>query len=140
MGAFGIFILVLSIIYAIYYIAMISMDLRVVNHTGNKGEVEVIAVSPSAHEVEKPVEVNEEDYMRTHSDNQKEEEEVLTADEIANMQTEELYKESQNAKGEMQSIRTNAQAEYSLTEEKDELSAVFEANLENAGEWNNEED
>lgn len=140
MGAFGIFILVVSIIYAIYYIAMISMDLRVVNHTGNKGEVEVIAVSPSAHEVEKPVEVNEEDYMRTHSDNQKEEEEVLTADEIANMQTEELYKESQNAEGEMQSIRTNAQAEYSLTEEKDELSAVFEANLENAGEWNNEED
>lgn len=76
--------------------------------------------------------------MRTHSDNQ--EEEVLTAEEIANMQTEELYKESQNAKGEMQSIRTNAQAEYLLTEEKDELSAVFEANLENAGEWNNEED
>lgn len=138
MGAFGIFILVLSIIYAIYYIAMISMDLRVVNHAGSKGEVEVIAVSPSEHEVEKPVEVNEEDYMRTHSDNQ--EEEVLTAEEIANMQTEELYKESQNAKGEMQSIRTNAQAEYSLTEEKDELSAVFEANLENAGEWNNEED
>lgn len=140
MGAFGIFILVVSIIYAIYYIAMISMDLRVVNHTGNKGEVEVIAVSPSAHEVEKPVEVNEEDYMRTHSDNQKEEEEVFTADEIANMQTEELYKESQNAKDEMQSIRTKAQAEFSLTEEKDELSAVFEANLENAGEWNNEED
>lgn len=137
MGAFGIFILVLSIIYAIYYIAMISMDLRVVNHAGSKSEVEVIAVSPSEHEVEKPVEVNEEDYMRTHSDNQ---EEVLTAEEIANMQTEELYKESQNAKGEMQSIRTNAQAEYSLTEEKDELSAVFEANLENAGEWNNEED
>ena len=117
---------------------MISMDLRVVNHAGSKSEVEVIAVSPSEHEVEKPVEVNEEDYMRTHSDNQ--EEEVLTAEEIANMQTEELYKESQNAKGEMQSIRTNAQAEYSLTEEKDELSAVFEANLENAGEWNNEED
>ena len=139
MGAFGIFILVLSIIYAIYYIAMISMDLRVVNHAGSKSEVEVIAVSPSEHEVEKPVEVNEEDYMRTHSDNQ-EEEEVLTAEEIANMQTEELYKESQNAKGEMQSIRTNAQAEYSLTEEKDELSAVFEANLENAGELNNEED
>lgn len=138
MGAFGIFILVLSIIYAIYYIAMISMDLRVVNHAGSKSEVEVIAVSPSEHEVEKPVEVNEEDYMRTHSDNQ--EEEVLTAEEIANMQTEELYKESQNAKGEMQSIRTNAQTEYSLTEEKDELSAVFEANLENAGEWNNEED
>lgn len=138
MGAFGIFILVLSIIYAIYYIAMISMDLRVVNHAGSKSEVEVIAVSPSEHEVEKPVEVNEEDYMRTHSDNQ--EEEVLTAEEIANMQTEELYKESQNAKGEMQSIRTYAQAEYSLTEEKDELSAVFEANLENAGEWNNEED
>lgn len=138
MGAFGIFILVLSIIYAIYYIAMISMDLRVVNLAGSKSEVEVIAVSPSEHEVEKPVEVNEEDYMRTHSDNQ--EEEVLTAEEIANMQTEELYKESQNAKGEMQSIRTNAQAEYSLTEEKDELSAVFEANLENAGEWNNEED
>lgn len=138
MGAFGIFILVLSIIYAIYYIAMISMDLRVVNHAGSKSEVEVIAVSPSEHEVEKPVEVNEEDYMRTHSDNQ--EEEVLTAEEIANMQTEELYKESQNAKGEMQSIRTNAQAEYSLTEETDELSAVFEANLENAGEWNNEED
>ena len=138
MGAFGIFILVLSIIYAIYYIAMISMDLRVVKHAGSKSEVEVIAVSPSEHEVEKPVEVNEEDYMRTHSDNQ--EEEVLTAEEIANMQTEELYKESQNAKGEMQSIRTNAQAEYSLTEEKDELSAVFEANLENAGEWNNEED
>ncbi len=138
MGAFGIFILVLSIIYAIYYIAMISMDLRVVNHAGSKSEVEVIAVSPSEHEVEKPVEVNEEDYMRTHSDNQ--EEEVLTAEEIANMQTEELYKESQNAKGEMQSIRTNAQAEYLLTEEKDELSAVFEANLENAGEWNNEED
>lgn len=138
MGAFGIFILVLSIIYAIYYIAMISMDLRVVNHAGSKSEVEVIAVSPSEHEVEKPVEVNEEDYMRTHSDNQ--EEEVLTAEEIANMQTEELYKESQNAKGEMQSIRTNAQAEYSLTEEKDELSAVFEANLENAGEWNNEEE
>ena len=138
MGAFGIFILVLSIIYAIYYIAMISMDLRVVNHAGSKSEVEVIAVSPSEHEVEKPVEVNEEDYMRTHSDNQ--EEEVLTAEEIANMQTEELYKESQNAKGEMQSIRTNAHAEYSLTEEKDELSAVFEANLENAGEWNNEED
>ena len=138
MGAFGIFILVLSIIYAIYYIAMISMDLRVVNHASSKSEVEVIAVSPSEHEVEKPVEVNEEDYMRTHSDNQ--EEEVLTAEEIANMQTEELYKESQNAKGEMQSIRTNAQAEYSLTEEKDELSAVFEANLENAGEWNNEED
>lgn len=138
MGAFGIFILVLSIIYAIYYIAMISMDLRGVNHAGSKSEVEVIAVSPSEHEVEKPVEVNEEDYMRTHSDNQ--EEEVLTAEEIANMQTEELYKESQNAKGEMQSIRTNAQAEYSLTEEKDELSAVFEANLENAGEWNNEED
>lgn len=138
MGAFGIFILVLSIIYAIYYIAMISMDLRVVNHAGSKSEVEVIAVSPSEHEVEKPVEVNEEDYMRTHSNNQ--EEEVLTAEEIANMQTEELYKESQNAKGEMQSIRTNAQAEYSLTEEKDELSAVFEANLENAGEWNNEED
>lgn len=138
MGAFGIFILVLSIIYAIYYIAMISMDLRVVNHAGSKSEVEVIAVSPSEHEVEKPVEVNEEDYMRTHSDNQ--EEEVLTAEEIANMQIEELYKESQNAKGEMQSIRTNAQAEYSLTEEKDELSAVFEANLENAGEWNNEED
>lgn len=137
MGAFGIFILVLSIIYAIYYIAMISMDLRVVNHAGSKSDVEVIAVSPSEHEVEKPVEVNEEDYMRTHSDNQ---EEVLTAEEIANMQTEELYKESQNAKGEMQSIRTNAQAEYSLTEEKDELSAVFEANLENAGEWNNEED
>lgn len=139
MGAFGIFILVLFIIYAIYYIAMISMDLRVVNHAGSKSEVEVIAVSPSEHEVEKPVEVNEEDYMRTHSDNQ-EEEEVLTAEEIANMQTEELYKESQNAKGEMQSIRTNAQAEYLLTEEKDELSAVFEANLENAGEWNNEED
>ncbi len=138
MGAFGIFILVLSIIYAIYYIAMISMDLRVVNHAGSKSEVEVIAVSPSEHEVEKPVEVNEEDYMRTHSDNQ--EEEVLTAEEIANMQTEELYKESQNAKDEMQSIRTNAQAEYSLAEEKDELSAVFEANLENAGEWNNEED
>lgn len=138
MGAFGIFILVLSIIYAIYYIAMVSMDLRVVNHAGSKSEVEVIAVSPSEHEVEKPVEVNEEDYMRTHSDNQ--EEEVLTAEEIANMQTEELYKESQNAKGEMQSIRTNAQAEYLLTEEKDELSAVFEANLENAGEWNNEED
>ena len=138
MGEFGIFILVLSIIYAIYYIAMISMDLRVVNHAGSKSEVEVIAVSPSEHEVEKPVEVNEEDYMRTHSDNQ--EEEVLTAEEIANMQTEELYKESQNAKGEMQSIRTNAQAEYLLTEEKDELSAVFEANLENAGEWNNEED
>lgn len=138
MGAFGIFILVLSIIYAIYYIAMISMDLRVVNHAGSKSEVEVIAVSPSEHEVEKPVEVNEEDYMRTHSDNQ--EEEVLTAEEIANMQTEELYKESQNAKGEMQSIRTNAQAEYLLTEEKDELSAVFEANLENAGEWNIEED
>lgn len=138
MGAFGIFILVLSIIYAIYYIAMISMDLRVANHAGSKSEVEVIAVSPSEHEVEKPVEVNEEDYMRTHSDNQ--EEEVLTAEEIANMQTEELYKESQNAKGEMQSIRTNAQAEYLLTEEKDELSAVFEANLENAGEWNNEED
>lgn len=138
MGAFGIFILVLSIIYAIYYIAMISMDLRVVNHAGSKSEVEVIAVSPSEHEVEKPVEVNEEDYMRTYSDNQ--EEEVLTAEEIANMQTEELYKESQNAKGEMQSIRTNAQAEYLLTEEKDELSAVFEANLENAGEWNNEED
>lgn len=117
MGAFGIFILVLSIIYAIYYIAMISMDLRVVNHAGSKSEVEVIAVSPSEHEVEKPVEVNEEDYMRTHSDNQ-EEEEVLTAEEIANMQTEELYKESQNAKGEMQSIRTNAQAEYSLTEER----------------------
>lgn len=140
MGAFGIFILVLSIIYAIYYIAMISVDLRVVNHAGSKSDVEVIAVSPSEHEVEKPVEVNEEDYMRTHSDNQEEEEEVLTAEEIANMQTEELYKESQNAKGEMQSIRTNAQAEYSLTEEKDELSAVFEANLENAGEWNNEED
>lgn len=139
MGAFGIFILVLSIIYAIYYIAMISMDLRVVNHAGSKGEVEVIAVSPSEHEVEKPVEVNEEDYMRTQSES-KEEEEVLTAEEIANMQTEELYKESQNAKGEMQSIRTNAQAEYLLTEEKDELSAVFEANLENAGEWNNEED
>lgn len=139
MGAFGIFILVLSIIYAIYYIAMISMDLRVVNYAGSKGEVEVIAVSPSEHEVEKPVEVNEEDYMRTQSES-KEEEEVLTAEEIANMQTEELYKESQNAKGEMQSIRTNAQAEYSLTEEKDELLAVFEANLENAGEWNNEED
>lgn len=139
MGAFGIFILVLSIIYAIYYIAMIGMDLRVVNHAGNKGEVEVIAVSPSEQEVEKPVEVNEEDYMRTHSDKE-EEEEVLTAEEIANMQTEELYKESQNAKDEMQSIRTNAQAEYSLTEDKDELSAVFEANLENAGEWNNEED
>ena len=138
MGAFGIFILVLSIIYAIYYIAMISMDLRVVNHAGSKGEVEVIAVSPSEHEVEKPVEVNEEDYMRTQSESK--EEEVLTAEEIANMQTEELYKESQNAKGEMQSIRTNAQAEYSLTEEMDELSAVFEANLENAGEWNNEED
>lgn len=138
MGAFGIFILVLSIIYAIYYIAMISMDLRVVNHAGSKGEVEVIAVSPSEHEVEKPVEVNEEDYMRTQSESK--EEEVLTAEEIANMQTEELYKESQNAKGEMQSIRTNAQAEYSLTEEKDELSVVFEANLENAGEWNNEED
>lgn len=117
MGAFGIFILVLFIIYAIYYIAMISMDLRVVNHAGSKSEVEVIAVSPSEHEVEKPVEVNEEDYMRTHSDNQ-EEEEVLTAEEIANMQTEELYKESQNAKGEMQSIRTNAQAEYLLTEER----------------------
>lgn len=137
MGAFGIFILVLSIIYAIYYIAMISMDLRVVNHAGSKGEVEVIAVSPSEHEVEKPVEVNEEDYMRTQSESK---EEVLTAEEIANMQTDELYKESQNAKGEMQSIRTNAQAEYSLTEEKDELSVVFEANLENAGEWNNEED
>ena len=139
MGAFGIFILVVSIIYAIYFIAMISMDLRVVNHTGSKGEVEVIAVSSSEHEVEKPVEVNEEDYMRTLSDN-KEEEEVLTAEEIANMQTEELYNESNKAKNEMQSIRTNAQAEYSLTEEKDELSAVFEANLENAGEWNNEED
>lgn len=141
MGAFGIFILVLSAIYAVYYIAMISMDLRTAKANGNKGEVEVIAVAEPVTEVEEPIEVNEEDYMKKPSSKAgEEEEEVLTAEEIERMQTEELYQEALKARNQMQSIRTTAQCELSLTKDSKELASIFEANFAGLSDSDNKEE
>lgn len=142
MGAFGIFILVLTFLYVVYYGAMIFMDLS--KSSKKNGTVEVIPTQPGLDvkelENEAPTEVNEEDYAGAGLTRDASSEEPLTAEEIANLQTDIMYEEVVKARNSMQKIHAKAQAEVSLTKDKELAYDLFKANMVGSDNWDNGEE
>lgn len=142
MGVFGIFTLVLTFLYVIYYGFMIFMDLNGKNSKKN-GSVEVIPTQPGLDakelEDEAPTEVNEEDYAGANNQDAPDEE-PLTAEEIANLQTDIMYEEVVKARNSMQKIHAKAQTEVSLTKDEELAYDLFKANMVGSDNWDNNEE
>lgn len=132
MGAFGIFILVLTFVYVAYYAVVISMDLFGQDKKGKGGSVEVIPAggieSKDIPPDEAPTEVDEEDYSSGGMDLSGDE--VLSPEEIAELAVDQLYEAFTKSRGGMERIIPRAQAEYSLSTQADLAKQIFMENMD----------
>lgn len=130
MGTFSIFALVLTFILVFYYAVVIFMDLRKINPEARKDDVEFIKTAEeqeTQHEEEdQPVDVDEDNFLHpiSHevndslpvSDQPHDEGTSMTAEDVKNMETSEVYERICNAKNEM--ITYRADAEHEMTSEE----------------------
>lgn len=138
MGAYGIYIIVLTIGFLIYFGIVISLDLYSAGKVKDGKSTEVIRVGDADvvpdDDEDGPTrieggEIFGGDNVPGEEIPGSQEEEALTVEEIARMQTEELYKESMGSKDQMERIHARAQVEYSVTTESDELAKFFDDQL-----------
>ncbi len=134
MGAYGIYIIVLTIGFLIYFGIVISLDLYSAGKVKDGKSTEVIRVGDAGvvpdDDEDGPTrieggEIFGGDNVPGEGVPGSDDEEALTVEEIARMQTEELYKESMGSKDQMERIQARAQVEYSVTTENEELVKFF---------------
>lgn len=146
MGIYGIFILVLTFVYLVYYIVTISMDLYG-SGKGKQASTELIKVE-GAEEVEpdddeeSPTQIGGTDiFGGKEPEDEPDDSQVLSAEEIAAMATDTMYEESMKAKERMQEIHPKAQVEFSATSEKDELLEYYrQMQMDDASQYHNDEE
>lgn len=127
MGAFWIFVSILTFVYIIYYVIIVGMDLFG-GKDKKKSDVEVIAISKDEEppSVEEPVKIREEgDIDQSHEDqgedmsatkDHTEDIKPSTPEEILSEDSDELHKALTEAQENMSNIISEAQDEISAEE------------------------
>lgn len=123
MGAFWIFVSILTFVYIIYYVIIVGMDLFG-GKDKKKSDVEVIAISKDEEppSVEEPVKIREEgDIDQSHEDQGEDmsatkDQKPSTPEEILSEDSDELHKALTEAQENMSNIISEAQDEISAEE------------------------
>lgn len=123
MGAFWIFVSILTFVYIIYYVIIVGMDLFG-GKDKKKSDVEVIAISKDEEppSVEEPVKIREEGNIDQSHEDQGEDmsatkdQKPSTPEEILSEDSDELHKALTEAQENMSNIISEAQDEISAEE------------------------
>lgn len=123
MGAFWIFVSILTFVYIIYYVIIVGMDLFG-GKDKKKSDVEVIAISKDEEppSVEEPVKIREEGKIDQSHEDQGEDmsatkdQKPSTPEEILSEDSDELHKALTEAQENMSNIISEAQDEISAEE------------------------
>lgn len=137
MGAFWIYLSILTFIYIVYYVVLVMMDLFG-NNTKKKGDVEVIAVANDQEHCpdEIPQNIKEEDFGLSSPDATSEQSSTTniidtppsSPEEILLTDTDDLRNEIMSMEQQMTTIRVEAQDEVSADDyDRDRLAMLLEA-------------
>lgn len=137
MGAFWIYLSILTFIYIVYYVVLVMMDLFG-NNTKKKGDVEVIAVANGQEHCpdEIPQNIKEEDFGLSSPDATSEQSSTTniidtppsSPEEILLTDTDDLRNEIMSMEQQMTTIRVEAQDEVSSDDyDRDRLAMLLEA-------------
>lgn len=137
MGAFWIYLSILTFIYIVYYVVLVMMDLFG-NNNKKKGDVEVIAVANDQEHCpdEIPQNIKEEDFGLSSPDATSDQSSTIniidtppsSPEDILSKDTDDLRNEIMSMKQQMTPIRVEAQDEVSADDyDRDRLAMLLEA-------------
>lgn len=137
MGAFWIYLSILTFIYIVYYVVLVMMDLFG-NNNKKKGDVEVIAVANDQEHCpdEIPQNIKEEDFGLSSPDATSEQSSTIniidtppsSPEDILSKDTDDLRNEIMSMEQQMTTIHVEAQDEVSADDyDRDRLAMLLEA-------------
>ena len=137
MGAFWIYLSILTFIYIVYYVVLVMMDLFG-NNNKKKGDVEVIAVANDQEHCpdEIPQNIKEEDFGLSSPDATSEQSSTTniidtppsSPEDILSKDTDDLRNEIMSMEQQMTTIHVEAQDEVSADDyDRDRLAMLLEA-------------